>query len=71
MQDRLRLDLIELDMQYEQITGHNAFLYVDQTDSGPGAYHFSDDHVVYGVRSAIAHMKWLLHVAAEEMEESA
>jgi hypothetical protein len=70
MQDKLRLDLIELDAQYEQITGHCAFLYVDGA-CAPGAYHFTDDRVVYGVRAALVHMKTLLHEAAEEMEESA
>ena len=69
IQDKLRLDLIELDSQYEQITGHNAFLYVEPTSSGPGAYHFTQDRVVYGVRSALAHMKTLLHEAAEELAE--
>lgn len=69
MQDKLRLDLIELDAQYEQIMGHNAFLYAD--GGAPGAYHFTGDRVVYGVRAALAHMRELLHQAAEEMEESA
>jgi hypothetical protein len=68
-QAELRLELLALDMQYEQAVGHNAFLYVDR--SNPGAYHFTDGRIVYGVRMALAHMKALLHQAAEEMEESA
>lgn len=69
IQDELNLELLALDAQYEQIMGRNAFLYV--VSEGPGAYHFTGDRVIYGVRSALAHMRWLLRCAAEELEESA
>ncbi|MGA4942161.1 hypothetical protein [Streptomyces cinereoruber] len=68
-QAALQMELLTLDEQYACITGHNAFLYADRTN--PGAYHFTDDRVVYGVRSALAHMRELLHLAAQEMEEGA
>jgi len=73
MQDKLKLDLLALDAQYEQITGRCAFLYELQEDGAgaPGAFHFTGGRVIYGVRSALAHMRWLIRQAAEEMEESA
>lgn len=67
-QAELRLELLALDMRYEQVVGHNAFLYVDK--GNPGAYHFTDGRIVYGVRMALTHMKTLLHEAAEELEAS-
>ena len=67
IQADLKSELLALDAQYEQITGHNAFLYA--SGDGPGAYHFTGDRVVYGVRSALAHMKTLIHEAAEELAE--
>src|SRR5437868_13491287 len=69
MQDEFNLELLALDLQYEQIMGRNAFLYVVATD-GPGAYHFTGGRIVYGVRSALAHMKWLLRQAAEQMGQA-
>lgn len=71
IRDDLKHELLALDAQYEQITGHCAFLYVDNRAGGPGEFHFTEDRVMYGVRSALAHMKALLHQAAEDMEESA
>ncbi|MFC8490739.1 hypothetical protein ACFUJU_08015 [Streptomyces sp. NPDC057235] len=67
-QKELLAQLLELDGQYEQAMGHTAFLYAD--GGNPGAYHFEDGRVVYGVRMALMHMKALLHKAAEELEES-
>jgi hypothetical protein len=69
IQDELNLQLLALDAQYEQAMGHNAFLYAD--DIPPGAYHFEDGRVVYGVRSALIHMRDLLHKAAQELEADA
>lgn len=69
IQDELNLKLLALDAQYEQAMGHNAFLYVD--GGNPGAYHFEDGRVVYGVRSALIHMRDLLHKAAKELEADA
>lgn len=67
-QNTLIDQLLRLDAQYEQITGHCAFLYVSDA-AGPGAYHFTEDRVIYGVRSALAHMRWLVRKAAEELAE--
>ena len=69
IRDELNLQLLALDAQYEQAMGHNAFLYVD--GGNPGAYHFTDGRIVYGVRSALIHMRGLLRKAAEELEEGA
>ncbi|MFD6249901.1 hypothetical protein [Streptomyces roseolus] len=66
-QDELNAQLLALDTQYEQAMGRNAFLYADGIP--PGAYHFEDGRVVYGVRSALIHMRDLLHKAAKELEE--
>jgi hypothetical protein len=68
-QAELKLQLLALDAQYEQAMGHNAFLYA--TNENPGAYHFTDGHVIYGVRMALIHMHTLLRQAAEEMEADA
>jgi len=68
-QAELKLELLALDSQYEQAMGHNAFLYADGVS--PGAYHFTDGRVVYGVRMALIHMHTLLRQAAEELEADA
>jgi len=68
-QDELKRQLYALNTQYEQIMEHSAVLYVDA--GTPGAYHFTDGRVVYGVRSALIHMHTLLRQAAEELEADA
>jgi hypothetical protein len=70
-QGRLERELLRLDGEYERATGHNAFLYADHGEgAGPGEYHFTDKRVMYGVRSALAHMKTLMHDLATELERS-
>jgi hypothetical protein len=70
-QARLERELLRLDREYERAMGHNAFLHADHGEgAGPGQYHFMDKRVMYGVRSALAHMKTLMHDLATELEGS-
>ena len=62
----LQRQLFALDEKYEQITGHNALLYIE-AGGVLAEYHFTEGRVMYGVRSALAHMKTLTHNLAEEM----
>ncbi|MFG3509634.1 hypothetical protein ACGF5F_29500 [Streptomyces sp. NPDC047821] len=71
VQARLERELMRLDGEYERATGHNAFLYADHgAGRGPGEYHFTDSRVMVGVRSALAHMRTLMHDLATELERS-
>lgn len=58
--------LYALDEQYEQIAGHSALLYITAGGTLP-EYHFIERRVMYGVRSALAHMKSLMHDLAQQL----
>ena len=61
--------LLALDAQYEQITGHNAYLYVGESNGRRG-FLFEGGEVMDSAASALVHMKSLVHELAIKLSES-
>lgn len=68
MKTRLEIlrELMQLDDQYEEITGHNGYLYARNID-GHSVFFFVDECRMDSPAGALAHMKELVIQAAQEL----